>query len=194
MLCKIGSSQVLETHLVKRLGVNIESELSFNTYLITVCKKASQKLNALSRLCSIITLDQRRCLMKSFFLSQFSYSPLVWMFHSRILNRKINNFHYRALRIVYRDEIPSFDELLAKDGSAHHRNLQSLAIEMYEIFKGVAPSFMCNIFGIHPNANVENVSANTRSGTSFYNQSNPKTVLLRDIKVTSAKNLEFGIS
>ena len=178
MICKIGSSQVTESHLVKLLGVKIESELSFNTYLITVCKKASQKLNALSRQFSIIPLDQRRCLMKSFFVSQFSYSPLVWMFHSRILNRKINNFHYRALRIVYRDEISSFDELLAKDGSVtvHHRNLQSLAIEMYKVFKGVAPSFMCNIFGIHPNANIENVSANTRSGTSFYNQSNPKTV------------------
>ena len=33
MICKIGSSQVIETHLVKRLGVKIESELSFNTYL-----------------------------------------------------------------------------------------------------------------------------------------------------------------
>ena len=44
MICKIVSSQVIETHLVKPLGVKIESELSFNTYLITVCKKASQKL------------------------------------------------------------------------------------------------------------------------------------------------------
>ena len=100
------------------------------------------------------------------------------MFHSRILNRKINNLHYLALRIVYRDEISSFDELLAKDGSVtvHHRNLQSLATEMYKVFKGIAPSFISNIFGIHPNANIENVSANTRSGMSFYNQSNPKTV------------------
>ena len=117
MISKIGCSQIIETYLVKLLSVKIESELSFNTYLITVCKKASQKLNALSGLCSIIPLDQRRCLMKSFFVSQFSYSPLVWMFHNRILNRKINNFHYRTLRIVYRDEISSFDELLARDGS-----------------------------------------------------------------------------
>ena len=100
------------------------------------------------------------------------------MFHSRTLNRKINNLHYRALRIVYRHETASFDELLAKDGSVivHHRNLQFLAIEMYKISTGVAPSFMTNIFGIHPNINSDNVSANTRSGMSFYNQSNPKTV------------------
>ena len=177
MICKIGTSQVIETHHVKHLGVKIESDLSFNAYLTTVCKKASQKLNALSRLCSIIPLAQRRCLMEAFFDSQFSYSPLVWMFHSRTLNGKKNNLHYRALLIVYRDETASFDELLAKDGSVTvHRNLHFLAIEMYKVSKDVAPSFMTNIFGIHPNINSDNVSANTRSGMSFYNQSNPKTV------------------
>jgi hypothetical protein len=178
MIGKIGNSQVIETHLVKLLGIKIESKLTFNAYLTTVCKKASQKLSALSRLCSIISFDQRRCLMLAFFASQFSYSPLVWMFHSRKLNRKINNLHYRALRLVYRDETSSFDELLVKDGSVivHHRNLQYLAIEMYKVFKGVAPAFMSDIFGIHPNANTVNVSANTRTGRCFYNQSNPKTV------------------
>ena len=100
-----------------------------NAYLTTVCKKASQKLNALSRLCSIIPLPQRRCLMEAFFASQFSYSPLVWMFHSRTLNRKINNLHYRALRIVYRDETASFDELLAKDGSCWMKPYIDLNIE-----------------------------------------------------------------
>ena len=35
---------------------------------------------------------------------------------------------------------------------------------------------MNDIFGINGNANVENVSARTRSHTYFYNPSNPKTV------------------
>ena len=85
--------------------------------------------------------------------------------------------HYRALRMVYRDETSSFSELLEKDGSVtiHHRNLQFLAIEMYKVFKGIAPVFMSNIFGKRLNADTENVSANTRSATSFYNHHNPKT-------------------
>ena len=178
MICNIGTSQVIETHLVKLLGVNIESELTFNSYLETVCKKASQKLNALSRLCSIIPLNQRRNLMQAFFISQFSYSPLVWMFHSRKLNTKINDLHYRVLRMVYHDETSSFKELLAKDGAVtiHHRNVQFLAIEMYKVFKGLAPTFLGDIFGKHRNADTENVSANTRSATSFYNRCNPRTV------------------
>ena len=36
------------------VGVTIESKLTFKNYTETVCKKASQKRNALSRLCAII--------------------------------------------------------------------------------------------------------------------------------------------
>ena len=178
MICKIGISNVIETHEVKLLGVKIESDLTFTSHLETICKTASQKLNALSRLCSIIPFNKRKMLMQAFFLSQFSYCPLVWMCHSRKVNTRINNLHNRALRLVYRDENSSFEELLQKDGSVtiHHRNLQFLAIEMYKVFRGLAPRFMSDVFGINGNANTENVSANTRSHNFFYNPSNPRTV------------------
>ena len=100
MICKIENSRVIETHLVKLLGINIESELTFNNYMEAVCKKTSQKLNALSRLCAIIPFLKRKILMHAFFDSQFSYSRLVWMFHSRRINTKINNLHYRALCMI----------------------------------------------------------------------------------------------
>ena len=59
MLCKIGNSQVIETHLTKLLGIKMESELTFYKHMDLVCKKASQKLNALSRMCAFIPCDKR---------------------------------------------------------------------------------------------------------------------------------------
>ena len=55
--------------------------------------------------------------MKAFVESQFGYCPLIWMFHSRELNNKINRIHERALRITYKDKSPTFQELLKKDNS-----------------------------------------------------------------------------
>ena len=116
--------------------------------------------------------------MQAFFNSRFSYCPLVWMFHSRQINTKINNLHYRALRMVYMDENSSFEELLQKGGSVtiHHRNLQTLATEMFKVSNGMAPSFMKEVFGQNDNALAGNVSSNTRSQRLFYNNSNPNTV------------------
>ena len=73
--------------------------------------------------------------MKAFVESQFGYCTLIWMFHGRILNNKINKLHEGALRLVYKNETLSFDELLDLDESfnIHHRNVQKLAIEIYKI-------------------------------------------------------------
>ena len=60
--------------------------------------------------------------MNAFILSQFS---LIWMFHSKKLNRRINKIHERVLRIVYNDHQCTLEELLERDNSftIHERNL-----------------------------------------------------------------------
>ena len=114
--CINGISIPNETH-VDLLGILIDNQLYFDIHITGLCKKASNKLNALARISSFIDLDKRKVLMRAFFLSQFSYCPLVWMLHSRKLNNRINKLHERSLRIVFRDAHSSFEELLALDES-----------------------------------------------------------------------------
>ena len=76
----------------KLLGVKFDSNLSFEGHVTSLCKKASQKLHALARISHYMDLNKRRSLMKAFITSQFSYCPLIWMFHSRNLNNKINGY------------------------------------------------------------------------------------------------------
>ena len=86
--------------------------------------------------------------MKSFLTSQFSYCPLIWMFHIRRLNNKINSKYERGLRITYQDNTSIFQELLNKDNSVsmHHRNLQGLATEMSKIHRGLSPEILRETF------------------------------------------------
>ena len=74
-------------------------------------------------------MTEKRLLMNAYFLFQFSYYPLVWMFHSRAPN----GLYKRALSLVYNEyTTSSFTELLAKDKSVtiHQRCiLQTLAYE-----------------------------------------------------------------
>ena len=43
--------------------------------------------------------------MKTFVEFQFGYCTLIWMFHNREANSKINHLQERSLKIVYDDYI-----------------------------------------------------------------------------------------
>ena len=104
-----------------------------------------------------------------FITSHFSYAPVVWMFHSRKLNNRINNIHER---LVYKDYTSSFDDLLATDNSfkIHQRNLQKLAIEIFKVKKGIAPAIMNNSFEFNDNL------CSLRNDTVYFKSRNVRTV------------------
>ena len=63
MLANIGGEQIIESDKVQLLGINIDSGLTLNEILNSIYKKASNKLNALSRQCAILPFQKRRIMM-----------------------------------------------------------------------------------------------------------------------------------
>ena len=61
----------------KLLGISIDTTLSFEHHITSLCKKASQKLHALARIAHYMDFEQRRPLMKAVVISQFNYCPLI---------------------------------------------------------------------------------------------------------------------
>ena len=130
---------------VKLLGVYIDQRLDFKEHISSLLKEANKKLHALMRIKKYLTQDKLRLIMKTFIESQFNYCPLVWMCHSRDLNRKINKLHER---VVYKTKRLTFDELLELDESftIHERNLQKLATEMYKVTRNLCPKPFQDLF------------------------------------------------
>ena len=64
------------------------------------------------------------------------------------MNTKINRSHVRALRIVYDDNVSTFEDLLVKSGSIliHHRNLQNIAIEVCKALHNISSVLMSDLF------------------------------------------------
>ena len=87
----------------KLFGITLDSELKFEEHINKICNIVNKKLNALHRIGSHMSLGKRKILLRAFIESQFSYFALIWMFHSRTLNSKINRLHEKALKIVYGD-------------------------------------------------------------------------------------------
>ena len=111
-----------------------------------------------------MSTEKRRTLFKAFVVSQFNYCPLVWMFHTKELNSRINSLHEKALRLIYQNRNLSFDELLKLDKSVsiHYRNLQYLLTEIYKVQMGLSPPIMNDILTLD-----ENASYNLRFGVTI---------------------------
>ena len=84
---KIGEHKIWEEPKVKLLGVIFEEHVN------SLCNKANTKLTTLIRLVKFLSFEKKRNFLKAFIESQFKYCPLIWMFHSRNLNNKINHLH-----------------------------------------------------------------------------------------------------
>ena len=98
--------------------------MKFENYLDSVIKKASNKINTLSRVTPFMNMSKKKMSMNSFFKSQFSYCPLIWMCHSRTINNKISYLQERCLRVIYNDKISSFKELLERNKSHCVKSVQ----------------------------------------------------------------------
>ena len=145
---RIGNTDVVNSSEEKLLGVQIDSRLSFDNHVSKLCQKASNKLYALARISPYMDQNKLRALMRAFISSHLQYCPLIWMFHGRQLNQKINKIQEIALRITYKDTESTFSELLQKDSAVtiHTDNLQILMTEMYQTRNGLNLSFMQEIF------------------------------------------------
>ena len=198
---KLSTTNIKSSKNEDLLGVTFDSKLNFEKHITNLCKKASQKLNALARICPYINIYKRKILMRAFIFSQFGYCPVIWMLHNRALNNRINRLHERALRIVYNDSTSCFQALLQKDNSVsiHHRNIQILATEMFKVRNGLSPKILNEIF--IPTTQPYNLRRNdsfnirrvhsVRNGTESLSYLGPKIWNILPNEIKSANSLKI---
>ena len=159
---RVGESLIKNSTCEKLLGVKITNTHNFNTHVKGLCMKANNKLRALARVHHICLSKKRKFLRISFFNPQFNYCPLIWILHSWSNNNKIKHFHEHRFPLIYNDKKSSYEELLIKDGTVfiHHRNIQTLANEMFKVKNELSLEISCDIYiqRINNHYNLRNIN------------------------------------
>ena len=130
------------------MGVQIDDQLNFNLYISNICRSAANQLNALIRLKRFPAFEEKKTLVNSYFYSNFSYCPLVWMFSSAKSLKKVESLQKIALRFLYDNCDSSYESLLklARKSTMNVTRLRSLCIEIFKTLNNINPVLMNEIF------------------------------------------------
>ena len=157
---------------VRLLGIQLDDKLNFSFHVSNICKSAANQLSALIRLNNFLCFEGKRVLINSYFMSNFNYCPLVWMFSNATSLKKIENLQKRPLRFLYNNYQLTYEELLDKANSStmNVKRLLLLCVEIYKTINNLNPSFMRQIFELREtNRNVRE-KYRLNSNIPSYNQ------------------------
>ena len=140
----INDQKINPENCVKLHGIEIDNKLCFEQHISTLCKKASNQLNAIGKIKKYMGFKEKEILLNSFVYSNFNYCPLVWHFCSSKSLNKIEKMQERALRLLHNDFTSDYSELLNKSGkpSMEVKRLRTLALEIFKTLNNLNPDYM----------------------------------------------------
>ena len=131
---------------VELLSIVFDSNLSFEEYILNLCKSANYNVIRLNRVRKLINLKQSILLFNAFIISKFMYAPAVWMFCSKTLYLRMHKVFKRATKVLKSSSVA--EDLLQSAGvtTIHELHLRQLLSEVFKSLNHDNPAFMSWLF------------------------------------------------
>ena len=100
---EIQGKLVQHTQNTSLLGVIIDSNLTFDSHISELCKKAATQLAVLTRFKRILDIPSKLAIVKTFIMSHFRYGCIIYHFCSCQNTHKMERIVEISLRYVYSD-------------------------------------------------------------------------------------------
>ena len=135
---------------VELLGIWFDDKLYFSPHISNIYKFSASQLNALIKLQKFLSFELNKILINSYFMANFNYCPLVWVFSNTVSLKKIENLQKRVLRFLYKSYNTPYENLLLKFGFSpmNVKRLRTLCVEIFKTLNSLNTSFMKEIFSL----------------------------------------------
>ena len=140
----INNAEIKSKESVTLLGNEIANKLNFEKHVSTICKKANNQLNAISRIGAHRGQKEKEILINSFVYSNFNYGPLIWHFTTRKGINKIGKVQKSSLKFILNVYDKTYFQLLdiSKKPSMKVKRLQIKITEILETLHDSNSVFM----------------------------------------------------
>ena len=78
----VDNQKIKVVSYVKLLGLQLDDKLNFNLHISNIWESAANQLNALIVLTKFINFEEKKILIKIYFMANFHYCSLVWILSS----------------------------------------------------------------------------------------------------------------
>ena len=101
----------------------------------------------MARLSNHLNDSQKKLVFNSIVKSQLTYCALVWMFRYRTSNNTLNKVQENTLTVILNEHECDSETLLQNNNDVcnHHRNIQTIFIEIFKIKQFFTPPIIGSI-------------------------------------------------
>jgi hypothetical protein len=148
---KVGNSEILASKSINILGIEIDDKLKYNLQIDETCSQAGKQINALKRIKQYLDKESKMTIYNSYINSSFNYCSVVWMLTNKANMNKLENTNKRALRFVTNKGHLSYETICEQEKQLciQKKCIKAMAILMFKIRKGMAPSYLLEMFSMH---------------------------------------------
>ena len=108
----LNNAEIKSKESVTLLRIEIDNKLNFEKHESTICKKANNQLNAISRIGAVLGQKEKEVLINSFVYSNFNYDPLMWHFTTHKWVKKVEKVQESGLKFILNDYDKKYFQLL----------------------------------------------------------------------------------
>ena len=109
----LNNAEIKSKESVTLLRIEIDNKLTFvEKHEFTICKKANNQLNAISRIGAALGQKEKEVLINSFVYSNFNYGPLMWHFTTHKGIKKVEKVQESSLKFILNDYDETYFQLL----------------------------------------------------------------------------------
>ena len=96
---KFDNKTIETVSSVRLLHVQLDDKLNFSLHVSNICRSAAKQLSTLVKLNNFLCFEGKKVLINSYFMSNFNYCLLVWIFSNATSLKKTENFTKKNMKI-----------------------------------------------------------------------------------------------
>ena len=146
---KLGTNIIKQVNNIKYLGMNIDSELKWDSHVSEVVKKVGKMVSFLGRLRHTLNESYLNLIYQSVILPNFDYADIIWQSSSQFYLDQLQKLQNRAGRIILKVNPQNYTSNfqihdLLKWETLKTRRKKHMYVMFYKIFHDLTPKYLKN--------------------------------------------------